>query len=358
MCTISLCMIVKNEEDVLERCLSCMTEIVDEIIVVDTGSEDKTKEIAQRFTNHVYDFVWIDDFSAARNFAFSKATKDYIMWLDADDILQKEDQQKLLTLKTTLDPVVDIVMMKYNTAFDENGNPTFSYYRERLLKRERNFQWEGKIHEAISLSGVIIYTNVAITHAKLQQKDKDRNLRIFEQMIARGEQLCPREQYYYARELYYHAQYEKAITVFQKFLNDKQGYLENNISACEDLANCYLQLGETEQAICSLYRSFEYDKPRAEICCMMGKIFLQRKAYYNAIYWYKQALSSEIPKQSSAFVRKDCYEYLPAIQLCLCYDRLGEKGWAEFYNEKAGSYKPNDKSYLYNVKYFASLKKK
>ena len=79
MITISLCMIVKNEEAVLARCLESVKDVVDEIIIVDTGSTDKTKQIAYRYTQNVYDFEWIDDFSAARNYSFSKATKDYQM---------------------------------------------------------------------------------------------------------------------------------------------------------------------------------------------------------------------------------------------------------------------------------------
>ena len=78
--TISLCMIVKNEEDVIERCLSSAKDVIDEIIIVDTGSTDSTKSIAQKYTDKVYDFKWCDDFSKARNFSFSKATMDYCMW--------------------------------------------------------------------------------------------------------------------------------------------------------------------------------------------------------------------------------------------------------------------------------------
>ncbi len=78
MITISLCMIVKNEEDVLARCLDCVQNLVDEIIIVDTGSTDRTKEIARRYTTRIIDFPWNDDFSAARNLSFSHATMDYI----------------------------------------------------------------------------------------------------------------------------------------------------------------------------------------------------------------------------------------------------------------------------------------
>ncbi len=79
MITISLCMIVKNEEQVLERCLASAAPLVDEIIIVDTGSTDRTREIALRFTDRLLHFAWIDNFSAARNYSFDAATQDYIL---------------------------------------------------------------------------------------------------------------------------------------------------------------------------------------------------------------------------------------------------------------------------------------
>lgn len=98
--TISLCIIVKDEETVIARCLDTVQDIVDEIIIVDTGSTDRTKEIVSRYTNLIYDFPWIDDFAAARNYAFSLATMEYTLWLDAADVLLEEDHQKLLELKS------------------------------------------------------------------------------------------------------------------------------------------------------------------------------------------------------------------------------------------------------------------
>ena len=89
MISISVCMIVKNEEAVLARCLDSLQQIADEIIIVDTGSTDRTKEIAALYTSRIYDFTWVHDFSAARNFAFSKATKDYIYSADADEVLEE-----------------------------------------------------------------------------------------------------------------------------------------------------------------------------------------------------------------------------------------------------------------------------
>lgn len=79
MITISLCMIVKNEEQVLSRCLDSLAGLMDEIIIVDTGSCDRTREIAARYTDKIYDYIWKDDFADARNFAFSKASMEYII---------------------------------------------------------------------------------------------------------------------------------------------------------------------------------------------------------------------------------------------------------------------------------------
>ena len=87
MVTISLCMIVKNEEAVIGRCLASIKDLVDEINIVDTGSTDRTRQIVQQFSVRLFDFEWIHHFAAARNFSFQQATKDYILWLDEDDVL-------------------------------------------------------------------------------------------------------------------------------------------------------------------------------------------------------------------------------------------------------------------------------
>ena len=86
MITLSVCMIVKNEADTLARALDSIHTLADELIIVDTGSTDTTKAIAARYTYQIYDFVWVDNFAVARNFSFSKARMDSIMWFDSDDV--------------------------------------------------------------------------------------------------------------------------------------------------------------------------------------------------------------------------------------------------------------------------------
>ncbi|MGL5434820.1 MAG: tetratricopeptide repeat-containing glycosyltransferase family 2 protein [Lachnospiraceae bacterium] len=354
MPTISLCMIVKNEEDVLARCLDSAAELVDEIVIVDTGSEDKTVEIAKRYTNKVYEFQWIDDFSAARNFSFSKATKDFCMWLDADDVIEEAQQKLFLQLKRSLSLDVDVVMMKYNTAFDEAGNPVFSYNRERLIKNNGTYFWKGQVHEAIAPEGRIVYAEVGVSHKKIGAGDPDRNLNIYRKMIADQIELEPRHQYYYARELYYHKQYQEALNVFFEFLGDPDGWVENKIEACRLCYSCYQELGMEQEALNALFISFALDKPRAEVCCDIARHFFDKENYENSIYWYERALGAEKRPDGGGFMLPDCYDYLPFIQICVCYDKLGDQKRAQEYNELAGACKPESKAYQLNKQYFAS----
>lgn len=355
MIQVSVCMIVKNEEAVLARSLACVRQFADEIIIVDTGSSDKTKEIAYTYTDQVYDFIWCDDFSKARNVAFSKATKEYCMWLDADDIILDEDIEKLKQLKSTIDTNMDMVLMKYHTGFDEQGSPTFSYYRERWIKNHKGYVWEGFLHEVIALHGNIQYVDIAITHRKVHVADPDRNLRIFKSRIHKGIQLNPREQFYYARELYYHARYKDAYKAFEQFLDSKEGWIENNIDACEMMGYCAYHI-EDKQPLVNFYQSFLYDTPRAELCCDIGKHFFDQERYQQAIFWYEVALHTKRNDTSGAFVRGDCYGYLPALQLCVCWWRLGHVEVAEEYNEKAGEYKVTSKEVIANRLYFEKEK--
>ncbi len=354
MVSVSLCMIVKNEEDVLERCLKSAADLVDEIIIVDTGSEDRTREIAARFTDHIFDFPWRDDFSAARNESFSHASMDYCMWLDADDIIQEEDRAAFLALKETLDPTVSVVMAPYHTGFDANGHVTFSYFRERLIRNRSGMRWAGAVHEAVTPAGQIHYADFAVTHRKARPADPDRNLRIYEAQLAAGKELEPRQQFYYARELYYHRRWEDALSVFERFLAEGRGWIENNIDACCHCAYCRDALGQSDEALAALFRTFAYDRPRAEPCCDIGRWFFQRGRYRIAAYWYALALTCTRDDRRGGFVSQDCYGYIPCIQLCVCYSRLGDLERAEMFNQLAASFKPDSPAVLHNRTIFQS----
>lgn len=355
MSTVSLCMIVRDEEDVIGHCLDSIADLVDEIILVDTGSTDRTKEIAAAYTDRIYDFPWVDDFAAARNHSFSRASCDYCLWLDADDVLLEPDRQRFLQLKASLGPQVDVVMMPYHVGFDEGGNVTFSYYRERLVRNHAGMWWKGAVHEVIQTHGRILYSPCAVTHRKLHPSDPDRNLRIFQSLLDQGHALDPRQQFYYGRELYYHQRYEDAIQVFGRFLSEGQGWVENNIDACRHLALCQYALGRPEEALNALFRSFHYDLPRAELCCDIARHFFDRALWERAAYWYLRALDCQRRDDRGGFVLPDAYGYLPCLQLCVCYSKLGRDQEAAAFNERAAAFKPDSPAVIQNRAYFQSL---
>lgn len=330
----------------------CVKKFADEIIVVDTGSSDKTIDIAKKFTNKVYNFKWTNDFSAARNFSFSKATKDYIMWLDADDVITMKNQQKLIELKNNIENE-DVFFCKYLVDFDEFGKSKLEFYRERILKRESNFKWIGKVHEIIEPKGIVKYLPIEILHLKIKENSKERNLSIYREMKKNNHDFSNRELYYFARELYYNNYLDEAIEKFNGFLNKEQFNNNDKIFASKLLSECYIKKNMTDKGLEILFNSFKYfgvNNPL--ILCGIGEIYFNKKEYNKALQWYLKCLDIEIPKEDNSFIYKDYYEIIPYIQISICYYYIGNIDLAKFYNEKVGKIEPNNVFYLKNKKIF------
>ena len=342
-------MIVKNEEKVLKRVLDCAKEFADEIIVVDTGSTDKTKEIAKQFTDKVFDFKWCNDFSKARNFSFSKATCDYQMWLDADDFITQENIEKIKKLKEKK-TTTDVYMMKYCVGFyDGNSVPYLTYYRERLLKRQDNFQWGGFVHEAITPRGRIEYLDIEIEHHKEKKDDPLRNLKLYRYAKRHNVVFSPREIYYYSRELFYAGYISSCIKYLTHFLKLKDVYPPDNYGAHILLADCYMIKKQANKSITILLKCLKKHTPTSEICCKLGKIYEITNEKERAIFWYKSALSC--PEQNVGFVHKDYANLTPYLELCkLLYPTNYEE--SKLFHQKAKEIRPNHPSVQFNEKFF------
>ncbi|WP_300685365.1 glycosyltransferase [Chryseobacterium sp.] len=352
---ISLCLIVKNEEKVLGRCLESAIKFADEIIIVDTGSTDRTKEIAQQFTDKIFDFEWVNDFSAARNFAFSKAVMDYQMWLDADDVVPEKSVAEINDLKKTLKDHVEMVTMKYVLSFDHNNNPSFHSTRERLFKRSKNYQWIDPVHECIPLIGNLQYTDIEIWHKKTKTEElSTRNIDIYRALEKNGKEFSARQWYYYARELKDHNETAKAIACYEKFLNLGSGWGEDIITACHQLAIEYKKMGAKEKILPILFKSFEYDVPRSDICCELGYYYKEEQNYHQAFKWFD--LATRLPNANPVgFVFSDYSGYIPNIEACVCLSFLGDYKKAHEYNEKASLSRPDCLSVKQNREYLRDL---
>ena len=169
--TLSLCMIVKNEQPNLVRCLSSVKAAVDEIIVVDTGSTDRTKEIATVFGAKVFDAPWNDDFAEARNTALSKATGDWIFVLDADEAVSPADCLKLkgllkhagkrkdsagwLVTTRNYSPDMNLEGWTANDGSygsEEAASGWFPSVKVRLFRNDPRIRYEGAVHEMVEPS--------------------------------------------------------------------------------------------------------------------------------------------------------------------------------------------------------------
>ena len=319
MIRISLCMIVKNEEQVLKRCLDSIVDLMDEVIIVDTGSTDKTKEIAAQYTDMIYDFKWIDDFSAARNFAFSKATCEYIYTADADEVVSDENREKFLILKKNLLPEIDIVQMLYGNQLAFESVYNFDEeLRPKLFKRKREFIWEGSIHEAVRLEPIIYDSDIVITHLP-QSSHVKRDLNNFAKQIAKGVYLPKRLHNMYARELMMAGDkedFEAALPFFEQSAADVERSADEVKEAC-----CVAAKGA--RLIGDVVKFFKYttkviaSEGCSEVCCELGIFYEDLKDYDEAVIWYYNAAYETEPILCLSSKTKDAL-----VGLARCYDAL------------------------------------
>lgn len=353
MVTVSVCMIVRDEQDTLGRCLESIAGVGDEIIVVDTGSTDATKAVAESHGATVFDFAWVDDFAAARNHAFDKSSMDYQLWLDADDILLPADRAKLLNLKATLDPAVDAVSMLYHTAFDASGNPITTARRLRLVRRGR-FRWNGVVHEDLETTGdyTVANSDIAVTHRKptAETGPSTRNLDIYRKHFHSGRQMRPTDVFHYARELQMHHQFAEAADYHRRFLATGHPDVELILFTLHNLATCCHMTGDLDGEWNCTLQSLDYDVPRPEFACRIAERFLAKNQWPQAIYWYTQALDYQPAAPGAWSIDHHAFKtWLPHKQLALCYYQLGDYPRSLQHNRAAAQYLPDDPDIATNI---------
>ena len=351
MKTVTLCMIVKDEEATLARAVAPFSGAVEEIVIADTGSRDRTKEIASSFSAEVFDFPWVDDFSAARNAVFARSHGDYNLWLDADDVIDEKNLQAFLALKNRLTGEVGAYFFRYETAFDSRGNPTFWYYRERLIRNTPEFRFSGAVHEAISCRGRVEYTPVAIRHQPQKQKKPGRNLQIYRKMLREGRPFTARDTYYFGRELLENGKEAEARRTLTAFLSLPDAWTENKIEALVLLSDLAARQGDLTLAYRRLCETFRLSPPRPEVCYALGNLLFSEKNYLAAADWYRRSLTAK--SGMLGFRDKTRGGISAALQLVVCYDRLGDRKRAYAYHKESERLDPEHPSVVYNRAYFA-----
>ena len=302
--TISVCVIVKNEEKTLPVCLKSLEGIADELIVVDTGSTDATVAAAEAAGAKVFHFEWVDDFAKARNFAFSKASCDYIYSADADEELDEENRGRFLELKEALGKdgfLPDIVQFYYSGQLSQRS--VYNYdkeYRPKLFKRVRSFVWEGAVHEQVCLEPMVYDSGIEIMH-KPHGQHADRDLAIFLQMAQRelsgGERMSSRLFGMYARELYMAGSLKDLQSTREYMIrrSDEDGDGDTVEAACLILLRT-ARLGKNDSEFFRYaLRLMNSEKKSSELCCELGDHYHTAGDMLEACIWYMQAADVEKP---------------------------------------------------------------
>ena len=334
MISVSLCMIVKNEENVLARCLDSLSGLFDETIIVDTGSEDLTKEIALKYTDKIYDYTWKDDFADARNYAFSKCNCDYIYCADADEVLDEFNYAKFQQLKELILPEIEIVQMWYINKHDYGTTENFrKEYRPKLYKRLRPFTWIDPIHESVNLVPVVYDSDIEILHMP-ENSHSSRDFSIFIKAARRDGGLSSKLFKMYATELLLSGKQEDFKNAEEYFaLRLFSGELSETESSMAYAVLCayYRMSSETNEFFKYALKNIA-TKPCSEVCCELGQYYEDAGDYDEALCWYTNAL-----KETEPVVNAASSEKIPYMGMSRCLEKLGYADDAKEYREKSES---------------------
>jgi len=354
---LSLCMITKNEEKFLEQCLNSVKDIVDEIVIVDTGSTDKTKEICKKFQSKsnnalkFFDFNWVDDFSAARNESIKHATKDWILVMDADEVLDEEGKNKIKDLINDKEADAFLFIQKNYTnnssikgfVNEEHGiasNTYAGWYGSsivRLFRNRKGYKFEGIVHELVEHSiannnGKISATNISVHHYGnanpiLEKKKKQFYLELCKKKAELNQDASS---YYELGVLYKeNNNFDEAISSFKTAIElnqnhnlalfemgviyEKKGEMDNAIQsytnslrikefieAFQNLGVCYFKKGMLDEAYNNLVKAVALNPNKYTIYNNLGAVLEKKGNYESAVQMLEISIKLN-PKNTIGF---------------------------------------------------------
>jgi len=276
MTPISLCMIVRDEEALLGRCLESVKDVVDEICILDTGSKDKTVEIAEQHGARVESFEWCSDFSAARNASLKLATHDWILVIDADETLKnpEEARTKLQTFMKAHAGKAGHIQVENSLGGGDSSNTRVT----RFFPSGTDWKFEGRIHEQILFKGSTpqrAFTELAVDHVGyspelMQEKDKvGRNEKLLCEALA-ADPSDSYTAYQLGRTLVQENRFAEALEALElsvEHVADDAAYIGHLF---ETAASCLRELGHSEQALAWLSNIEAQFRDRADTCFLIA----------------------------------------------------------------------------------------
>ena len=338
---VSVCIITKNEKEKLEKCLKSFMCTGYDIVVVDTGSTDGTREMVKNYTPYLYDFEWVNDFSAARNFAISKVKSEYIIMADSDETL-KEWDKKTFESRMKAHPK-GLGCIREENLLGEDGKDCAIYDEPRVFSK-RYYHYEGSIHEqVVPLSEEIqkgeyyhsglcfIHTGYIGTPEEKARKIK-RNIDLLELELEKN----PEDVYIWFQigKGYYMAKdYENACKYFGKALEFD---VDETLDYVQDLVESYgyslVNAKQYDTAYALLQVTYEAFARTADYHFLAGLIYMQNAMFEDAVNEFLLATKNEKVCVVGANSYKAYYN------IGVIYECLGDKKNARLYYEKCGSY--------------------
>lgn len=322
-------MIVKDEEESLAAVLEDARSFCDELVVADTGSSDRTREVAADAGARVIEVPWTDDFAAARNASLEACTGDWVVWLDADDRVQPAAQQAFRTILDGLrgdgGAELDAIMTPYHYAFDARGQCSFTVVRERVFRRDQRLRWQGAVHEVVDIVGLRLREEPAavVEHRRTDAqaaRDTGRNLRILNNLYEAGDR-SPRTLFYLANELRENGRLEQAVQAYDEALGQDRPDWERYYALTAQ-AQCLDALGREEEALASAFKAVRLEPARPEAWMAAGRIHYSRERWVAAVPFFSAA-SAARSRPFNGFVQDADYRWAPWDFLSVC---LGNSG--------------------------------
>lgn len=341
--TVSLCVLVGHSEASLDGCLSSLSGLVDEMILVAVGSTDGSRHIAAKYKARIAEMESGVDLAGARSLAGDMATGDYLLWLETDEYLRAADHDRFKDLLSSLsgDTDYDYVTIRHELPVDDADWATATLRRIGLIKRKKRFRWNGTVCEYLEVDGKGLHSDIHIARVRRHVRSH-LDLSGYEALWSSGDDFPVANLLDFADGLADNGQPEQALNAYERFLQNPEGSAEKRIYACARSADCLMELGRTEEARNKAMQSFAYALPRAELCCRLGFYFVKEGNYEEAVTWYKAALGVPRPGGPDTGLHLPSWTWLPHLQLSACYDRLGQYDLVRAHIEAAKESAPRD----------------
>lgn len=355
---LSLCMIVKNEEKVLQRCLDSVHGIVDEIVIVDTGSTDLTKEIALKYTNKVYDFEWTNSFADARNFAQQQATGEWILVLDADEYVDQGNLKEMIDVLKQTDESIeayDVVIYNFMGVY---GERVLQHRHTRIYRNYPHLRYDRAIHEQLrringeyvqAAQGILNVYHTGYMHQAVKEKNKhDRNAPLIEREMKAGESVAF-DYFNLGNEYLSKGEIEKALQSFIQAYQEKKDIRLSWVSYClVQIILCLKYLQRFEDALQVITDAENLYSETADFPFLRGEIYYLQHRYDDAAKQLEHLLEhkSKYPHTIKTF---EYVEYDPHMLLGHMYKHKGNLQKAMYHYSSALSFNRNSYEALYHV---------